>query len=85
MSVFALPRSTQHFQSEIAVPIGSHNGRFAPAQQPTTKAIKKKQFVPEPVTIEPAPTITNIYGREHRNERVKQKVTKMNTLFVNAI
>ena len=52
---------------------------------PATKAIKKKQFVPEPVTIEPAPTITNIYGREHRNERVKQKVTKMNTLFVNAI
>jgi len=54
-------------------------------EPPATKAIKKKQFVPEPVTIEPAPTITNIYGREHRNERVKQKVTKMNTLFVNAI
>ena len=49
------------------------------------KTINKIQFVPEPVTIEPAPTITNIYGREHRNERVKQKVTKMNTLFVNAI
>lgn len=54
-------------------------------EPPAPKAIKKKQFVPEPVRIEPAPTITNIYGREHRNERVKQKVTKMNTLFVNAI
>ena len=31
------------------------------------------------------PTITNIYGREHRNERVKHKTHKMNTLFVNAI
>ena len=54
-------------------------------EPPAPKAIKKKQCVPEPVRIEPAPTITNIYGREHRNERVKQKVTKMNTLFVNAI
>ena len=54
-------------------------------EPPVKKTIKKIQFVPEPVTIEPAPTITNIYGREHRNDRVKQKVTKMNTLFVNAI
>ena len=54
-------------------------------EQPVKQTIKKKQFAPEPVTIEPVPTITNIYGREHRNERVKQKATKMNTLFVNAI
>ena len=31
------------------------------------------------------PTITNIYGREHRDERVRHMTKKMNTLFVNAI
>ena len=52
--------------------------------QPVKKTISKvkaDQPIPETIT----PTITNIYGREHRNERVKQKTNKMNTLFVNAI
>ena len=52
--------------------------------QPVKKTISKAkpdQPIPEKIT----PTITNIYGREHRNERVKQKTNKMNTLFVNAI
>ncbi len=43
----------------------------------------KAQTLQPPQEI--TPTITNIYGREQRNERVKQKTQKMNTLLVNAI
>ena len=54
--------------------------------QPVKKTISKaKPDQPIPERVEITPTITNIYGREHRNERVKQKTNKMNTLFVNAI
>ena len=45
---------------------------------PTIKRTISK--APEPVK----PTITNVYGREQRNERVKLKTLKMNTLFSNA-
>jgi len=54
--------------------------------QPVKKTINKvKQDQPIPERVEITPTVTNLYGREHRNERVKQKTIKMNTLFVNAI
>ena len=39
--------------------------------------------VDQRVTVKP--TVANIYGREIRNERVKQKTEKMGKLFVNAI
>jgi hypothetical protein len=60
--------------------------------QSVKKTINKVKPLSEQQPQQPAipegsitPTITNIYGREHRNERVKQKTHKMNTLFVNAI
>ena len=51
----------------------------------TTNKVKPEQPQQPQQPLEITPTITNIYGREHRNERVKQKTHKMNTLFVNAI
>ena len=55
--------------------------------QPIKKTISKvKQPQPsQQPQQQTTPTITNIYGREHRNEMVKMKSQKMNTLFVNAI
>ena len=42
--------------------------------------------VDQRVTVKgPIGTVANIYGRENRNERVKQKTEKMGKLFVNAI
>mgnify|MGYP002809831156 CR=1 FL=1 len=49
----------------------------------TLSKVKTENTIPQQILVQP--TITNIYGREQRDERVKQKSQKMNTLFVNAI
>ena len=51
----------------------------------TLSKVKTGNTKPIPERDEVTPTITHIYGREHRNERVKQKALEMNTVFVSAM
>jgi len=60
-----------------------------PKQPPPVKKTVNKVKQPQPTDISNVyqpqqPTPTNIYGRENRNERAKQKTEKMCNLFVNA-
>ena len=55
-----------------------------PVKTTINKVTPEQPQQPQQPPQEITPTITNIYGREHRNERVKQKTQKMNTVFVNA-
>ena len=59
---------------------------IATSQPPSGEQGQGQVEQPERVTVKgPMGTAANIYGREIRNERVKQKTEKMGKLFVNAI
>ena len=55
---------------------------------PVKKTVNKVKIPdgqqPQYINVSQQPTPTNIYGRENRNERAKQKTEKMCNLFVNA-
>ena len=58
------------------------SGSQPPPVKETVNKVKPEQ--PQHIKVSQQPTPTNIYGRENRNERAKQKTEKMCNLFVNA-
>ena len=59
--------------------------QFPPVKKTVTKVKQPQTDTLEGNKDQPQqPTPTNIYGRENRNERAKQKTEKMCNLFVNA-
>ena len=84
-------------EEEEEEPATEEEEEVKPSPAPVLKrtvSVKPKQFPPVKKTVNKVkqpqpqqpqqPTPTNIYGRENRNERAKQKTEEMCNLFVNA-